>query len=144
MKMRALQVRCDAQEVVVKRLQSSMASNSEKTKKFKEALHLLNGEVKDHKAQLQGRARWVEKLTKTNTNLTTELAALYEQVGKAKVDAVEEYKYSQPYFDELGGQYGEGFEDFCKQVVAFLLGLDFSQIQINTRVPMTPSGPNHA
>jgi len=41
-------------------------------------------------------------LTKANTNLTTELATLHEQVDMAKANTVAEYKYSQPYFDELG------------------------------------------
>lgn len=53
--------------------------------------------------QLEGDARWVKELAKTNANLRTELAALCEQVDKAKVDTVEEFKDSEPYFDELRG-----------------------------------------
>lgn len=45
----------------------------------------------------------MKELTKSNTNLRTKLAAFYEQVDKAKVNAVEEFKDSLPYFDKLGG-----------------------------------------
>ena len=82
----------------------------------------------------------MEELTKANTNLTTKLAALHEKVNKAKADAVVEYKDFQPYFDELGDQYGEGFEDFYKLVVASFTSLDFAQIQIDTTISMTVRG----
>ena len=82
----------------------------------------------------------MEELTKANTNLTTNLAALHEQVNKAKADAVVEYKDFQPYFDELGDQYGEGFEDFYKLAVASFTSLDFAQIQIDTTISMTVRG----
>ena len=39
----------------------------------------------------------------TNANLRIKLAALREQVYKAKADTIEEFKGFQPYFDELGG-----------------------------------------
>ena len=117
-----------------------MAADSEDLKKFKDALLLLNGEVNDQKTQLEGSARRVEELKKANTNLTTELASLREQVDKAKDDALAEYKYFQPQFNELSDQYGEGFEDFCKLPVASFPALDFSEIQIDTTVPMTACG----
>ena len=46
----------------------------------------------------------------------------------------------QAYFNEMGVQYGDDFEDFLKQAMLLFLGLDFSQIQINTSVPMTSVG----
>ena len=48
--MQALQIRCIAQEVVVRRLHTRMAVDSDNLKKFKDALRLLNGEVNDQKA----------------------------------------------------------------------------------------------
>lgn len=49
-KMQALQIRCIAQEVVVRHLHTRMAVDSDNLKKFKDALRLLNGEVNDQKA----------------------------------------------------------------------------------------------
>nr|POF21202.1 hypothetical protein CFP56_06998 [Quercus suber] len=135
-------IRCTAQEALVRQLGTRMATDSEDLKKFKDALLLLIGEVNNQKAQLEGSPRWVKELTKANNNLTTELVALREQVGKAKADAAVEYKYFQPYFDELGVQYGEGFEDFCKLAIASFPSLEFSQIQIDTIVSMTTRGGN--
>ena len=40
----------------------------------------------------------------------------------------------------MGVQYGDSFEDFHKQAILLFLGLDFSQIQINTSVLMTSAG----
>ena len=45
----------------------------------------------------------MKEFTKNNTNLRTKLATFCEQVDKAKVDAMEEFKDSLPYFDKLGG-----------------------------------------
>ena len=94
--------------------------------------------------QLTGTIRQVEELTKANFNLTTELTALHERVDKAKADAMEEFKNSQPFFNELGVQYSEGFEGFCKQTVLLFPGLDFSSIQIDTTIPITPGGGDRA
>ena len=97
------------------------------------------GEVNAQKAkvsQLEGATRQVEELTKSNTNLTTEVAALHEEVNKVGADAVEEFKDSQPFFNLLGAQYGEGFKDFHKQLVLFYLDLNFSSVQIDMSIPL--------
>lgn len=141
--MRAFQISHFAQEAVVKHLRTHLAIEGDQIKEYKEAIYLLNGEVITQKAkvtQLEGIAYLVEELTKANTNLTIELTAFHEQVDKVKVDAIQEFKDSQPYFDELGGQYDEGFEDFCKQAVFLFPSLDFSQIHIDTIVPMSLGG----
>lgn len=140
--MRALQIKCAALQAMVKHLCTRMATDSKDLKKFKDALRLLNGEVNDYKAQLEGGACRVEELTKANTNLTIELATLCEQVDKTKANAVEEFKDSQPYFVKLGDQYDEGFEDFRKLAIASFPSLDYSQIQIGSTVLMTPHGGN--
>ena len=61
-------------------------------------------------------------------------------MDKIRDEAVTELQTSQAYFNEIGVQYGDSFEDFRKQAILLFLGLDFSQIQINTSVPMTPAG----
>lgn len=40
----------------------------------------------------------------------------------------------------MGIQYGNGFEDFRKQAILLFPGMDFSQVQINTLVLVTPFG----
>ena len=37
-----------------------------------------------------------------------------------------EYQTSRPFYDELGGLYGDGFEDGLKQVSALYPNLDLS------------------
>ena len=47
-------------------------------------------------------------------------------MNRAKANAAEEYEDSQPFFNLLGSQYGEGFEDFRKQAVAIFPNVDLS------------------
>ena len=60
-------------------------------------------------------------------------------MDKVKEEAIEEYQVSQPYFDEMGGYYGDKFEDFRKQAILMFPDLDFSQIQIKLNAPTTPA-----
>ena len=52
MRMRALQIRCVAQEVVVKRLRIRLAEGTNQIKVCKEAIRTLNGEVNAQKAKV--------------------------------------------------------------------------------------------
>lgn len=72
--------------------------------------------------------RWAEELMEANAILTAEVTFLRESIDKAEANAVEEYKDLQPFFNLLGSQYGEGFEDFRKQAVALFPNVDFSLI----------------
>ena len=81
--------------------------------------------------------RWAEELMEANAILTAEVTSLHESIDKAKANAVEEYKDLQPFFNLLGSQYGEGFEDFRKQAVALFPNVDFSLIQIELTIPST-------
>ena len=47
-----------------------------------------------------------------NANLTTKLATFCEQMNKAKADAVVAFRISQPFYDECGVFYGDGFDDY--------------------------------
>ena len=85
-------------------------------------MRTLNGEVNILTTQVEklgGTTRWAKKLAKVNSILT-------------------EFKDSQPFFNLLGSQYGEGFEDFCKQAIILFPGVDFSFVQIDITIPMTP------
>ena len=91
-------------------------------------------------ASLENETRYCEDLAKANTNLMTKLAALREQMEQAKVDAMARFRISQPYYDECGGFYGDGFDDYLKQVAALYPHLDLSQMVIDDTIPPTPSG----
>ena len=74
------------------------------------------------------------------------MAVLHEHMDKVK-EAIEEYQVSQPYFNEIRVYYGDGFEDFHKQVILMFPDLDFSQILIKLTAPTTPAAepiPNNA
>ena len=85
--------------------------------------------------KLEGSTHRAKELTDANAILTAEVTSLRESLDRAKADAVEEYKDLQPFFNFLGSQYDEGFEDFRKQVVAFFPNMNFSSIQIKLTVP---------
>lgn len=72
----------------------------------------------------EGRQRKSEQEAKEKVE--KELIALLEQVEMARVDAVNEYKASQPFIDFCGGYYGEGFEDCFKQVKS--LSINFPRL----------------
>lgn len=83
-----------------------------------------------------------EELEKANSNLTMELVALCEQMEKAKVDALAGFQTSYSYYDECGGYYGDGIDDFLKQVATIYPDLDLSQVVTDDTVPPTPGGAN--
>jgi len=59
-------------------------------------------------------------------------------MDKVKADVIEEFKDMQSFFDLLGPQYSEGFEDFRKQAIVLFLDVEFSYVQIYTTILMTP------
>ena len=67
----------------------------------------------------------LEEAKKVKTNLATELAALHEQMEKARADAMAEFRISQPFFDACDVYYGDWFEDCLNQVKATYPNLDF-------------------
>lgn len=91
----------------------------------------------------KGKKTWrdihqAEKLTEANVVQTAKVASLYKSIEMAKANAFEGYKDSQDFFDLLGSQYGECFEDFHKQATVLFPDVDFSSVQIDISVPMTP------
>ena len=103
-------------------------------------MRTLNNEVKtltEQVKKLDDATRWAEELTEANAILTAEVTSLRESIDKAKANSIEEYKDSQPFFNLLVSQYGEGFEDFQKQAITLFPNVDFSPIQIKLTVPST-------
>ena len=95
--MRALQIKCTLQEASVGCSKAHQASDNEKITQYIEAMRTLKADIKAQKAritELEKNARRVEELTKENSNLTTELVALYEHVERIKADAIAEFQKS--------------------------------------------------
>nr|POE53886.1 hypothetical protein CFP56_27572 [Quercus suber] len=63
---------------------------------------------------------------------------------QAKADAMAGFQTSQPHYDKCGGFYGNGFNDYLKQVVSFYPNLDLSQVVIDDTVPLTPGSVDAA
>lgn len=118
-----------------------MEEEANQLKKYKEGICTLKGEVTTYTEQvkkLDGASCWVEELTEVNAILTNEVTSLQESMDKAKAEAFEEYKDLQLFFNLLWSQYDEGFKDFKKQSIVLFPNVDFSFVQIDTTVPMTP------
>nr|POE57165.1 hypothetical protein CFP56_34128 [Quercus suber] len=111
LRMRALQIHCASHEALIKHLKDHLGFEVDALKKFKESSRTLSQE--------------------------SEVLALHEHMEKVKKEVIEEYQVPQPYFNEVGGYYGDDFEDFYKQAVLMFPNLDFSFIQIKLSAPMT-------
>lgn len=55
-----------------------------------------------------------ENVQEAKVSLKKELATLREQMEKAKVDVVVEFRASQPFIDVCAIYYSDGFDDFLK------------------------------
>ena len=137
---RALQDRRVANEKVIYWFRKCQEIENKERDQYKEAVWILNMELTAKLALLEKETRRREELEKMTTNLTIELAALQEQIKKAKVDIVAVFRTSQPYFDECGVYYGDGFDDCLKQVAAFYLDLDLSQVVLDDTISSTHEG----
>ncbi|XP_065623903.1 uncharacterized protein LOC136065115 [Quercus suber] len=130
-RIRVLQIRCAAKEVIVKHLRCCLEEESDQLKKYKEGACTLHNKVKALTKQvkkLNGATGQAKELMEANAILTVEITFLCESIDKAKADTVEEYKDSHPFFNLLGSQYGEGFEDFRKQAAVLFPKLDISSV----------------
>ena len=68
-----------------------------------------------------------------------ELTALLGQVEMARADIMTEFKASQPFIDSCAVYYGDGFEDFLKQVKSIYPHLDLSKVSMDNPIPSTPA-----
>ena len=58
----------------------------------------------------------------------------------AKADAVKEFRASQTFIDSCAEYYGDGFEDFLKQVKSIYPPLDLSKVSMDDPLLSTPAG----
>ena len=100
---------------------------------YKEAVRLLNADLKDVREKL-GEAENQQK------KLKEELSSLRAQVETAGTDAVQKFKTTQSFIDSCADYYGTGFDDCLKQVASVYPELDLSGITMDASVPMTPAG----
>ena len=106
---------------------------------YKEALCTLNKEVKELTDKLKEGVKR-EKEQQAKEALEKELTALLGLVEMAKVDVVTKFKASQPFIDICAVYYGDGFEDFLKQVKSIHPHLDLSKVSMDDLLPSTPAG----
>ena len=99
---------------------------SKEQAKYSEAIRTLNQELTTKTKALAEETRRVKEAKKAKTNLATELASLCEQMEKVRADAMVEFHISQPFFNACGIYYGEGLEDYLKQVRVAHPNLDLS------------------
>lgn len=104
---------------------------------YNKVVRTLNKELMVKLALHVEETRHRKKLEKANTNLTMELTALYNQMVKAKIDVVAEFRTSQPFLDECGVFYGNRFDDCLKQVASVYSDLDLSQVIVDDTVLLT-------
>lgn len=98
----------------MKHLKNCLETKTNYLKKFKESAWTLSQEVIELKAKLGKVINQSNELMKENANLKFEVATLHEHMDKVKEEAIEKFQVSQPYFNEMGGYYGDGFENFHK------------------------------
>ena len=100
---------------------------------YKEAVRLLNSDLKDVREKL-GEAEGQQK------KLEEEVSSLRAQVETAGTDAVQKFKTTQSFIDSYANYYGTGFDDCLKQVASVYPELDLFGITMDVSVPMTLIG----
>ena len=121
-----------AKEGVVSRVRRHNANLMDQQAQYKQAVRLLNTELKDVKEKL-GEAEGQQK------KLEEEVSSLRAQVETAGADAVQKFKTTQSFIDSCADYYGTGFDDCLKQVALAYPELDLSGITMDASVPMTPA-----
>ena len=109
-------------------------------KQYKGAFHTLNKEMTTLTEKPKEEARPREKVQEEKTNLEVELTTIYGQVEMARADTIIEFKASQPFIDACVIYYGDGFEDYLKQVRSVYPNLDLSKISMDDPLLTTPVG----
>lgn len=90
--MKALQDKCIANEGVICQFRKHQEIQNKEQEQYKEVVHTLNKELSMKLVELVEETHRLEEVEKAGTNLTMELAALREQMDKAKADVVVEFR----------------------------------------------------
>ena len=129
--MKALQDRSVAQEGVITRLRKRNETLTDEQEKYKEALRTLNNEVKELREKLEEKGRQKKKEQEAKATVEKKLTTLLRQVETARVDAMKEFKDSQPFIDSCAVYYADGFKDCLKQVQSIYPHLDLSKVTMD-------------
>ena len=124
---------------MIARLRKRNGTLTDEQKLYKRALRTLNTEVKELKEKLKEEGHQKKKEQQAKATVEKELAAFLGQVETAKVDAVKEFKASQPFIDSYTIYYGDGFEDCLKQVKSIYPHLDLSKVTMDDPPLLTPT-----
>ena len=103
-----------------------MEIENKKRAQYLEVVCSLNQELTTKTKALAEETHQLVEVEKAKTNLVTKLAALREQMEKARADAMAEFRISQPFFNACDVYCDEEFEDCLKQVKAIHPNLDLS------------------
>ncbi|KAL0015465.1 hypothetical protein SO802_002534 [Lithocarpus litseifolius] len=125
--MKAMQVKGVKSEELLACQQKHIKNMTDRMDQYKDACRTLNGEVNELERKLEEGSRQLEKEWEA-------------KVETAKADAVTEFKTSQTFIDSCAEYYGDGFEDFLKQVKSLYPHLDLSKVSIDDPLPSTPMG----
>ncbi|KAK9986576.1 hypothetical protein SO802_031527 [Lithocarpus litseifolius] len=139
-RMKALQVKGAANEGVIARQQKRIRNLTDRLDQYKEALRILNQEVKNLKEKLKKESHQRKNDQEAKETAKRELTVLQGQVEIAKADAVKDFKESQAYIDSCAKYYGVGFEDCLKQVKFHYPDLDLAKVSMDDPLSSTPIG----
>lgn len=90
--------------------------------------------------KLKEESRPREEAKKAKVGLVMELTTFREQIEKAKVDTIAEFRASQPFIDANVVYYDNSFEACLQQVGSIYLDLDLSKVSLDDLLPTTPAG----
>ena len=107
MRVTALQDRCIAKEGVITRVRKHNAHLMNEQGQYKDAVRMLNKELKEVREKLGEADRQSDKLKE-------EVTVLGQRVQTAGADAVRDFKASQSFIDSCARYYGTGFDDCLK------------------------------
>ena len=109
MRVMALQDRCVANEGVVIRVRKHNANLMNEQGQYKDAVRMLNQELKEVRKKL-------EEANRQNDKLREEVTVLGQRVQTAGADTVLDFKATQSFIDSCAGYYGTGFYDCLKHL----------------------------
>ena len=95
--------------------------------------------MKELREKLKKEGQLKKKEQQAKATVEKELATFLGQVETARVDAVQEFKASQPFIDSYTIYYGDGFEDCLKQVKSIYPHLDLSKVTMDDPPLLTPT-----
>ena len=124
MRVTALQDRCVAKEGVVTRVRKHNTNLMNEQTQYKDAVRMLNQELKEVREKLVEAKR-------QNDKLKEEVRDLGQRLQTVGVGAIRDFKETQSFINSCAEYYGTGFNDCLKQVASTFPELDLSGITMD-------------